>query len=38
MAFFVTSGGKGNGADLGGLAGANAHCQEPAKAAGSTET
>jgi hypothetical protein len=26
MSFFVTSVGKGNGADLGGLAGADAHC------------
>ena len=38
MSFFVTSVGKGNGADLGGLAGADAHCQALAKAAGSTET
>ena len=38
MSFFVTSLGKGNGADLGGLAGADAHCQTLAKAAGSTET
>jgi len=38
MSFFVTSAGKGNGADLGGLAGADAHCQALAKAAGSTET
>jgi hypothetical protein len=38
MSFFVTSVGKGNGADLGGLAGADEHCQELAKAAGSTET
>ena len=36
--FFVTSVGKGSGADLGGLAGADAHCQALAKAAGSTET
>jgi hypothetical protein len=36
MSFFVTSVGKGNGADLGGLAGADAHCQALAKAAGST--
>jgi hypothetical protein len=36
MTFFVTSVGKGNGADLGGLAGADAHCQALAKAAGST--
>src|SRR6266446_6185824 len=38
MTFFVTSAGKGNGADLGGLAGADAHCQALAKAAGSTIT
>src|SRR5215475_10368197 len=38
MSFFVTSVGKGKGADLGGLAGADAHCQALAKAAGSTET
>jgi hypothetical protein len=38
MSFFVTSVGKGNGADLGGLAGADAHCQAPAQAAGSTKT
>ena len=38
MSFFVTSVGKGNGADLGGLAGADAHCEALAKAAGSTET
>jgi hypothetical protein len=38
MSFFVTSVGKGNGADLGGLAGADAHCQALAKAAGSTST
>lgn len=36
MSFFVTSVGKGNGADLGGLAGADAHCQALARAAGST--
>ena len=34
MSFFVTSVGKGNGADLGGIAGADAHCQALAKAAG----
>ncbi len=28
MGFFVTSAGPGNGADLGGLAGADAHCQK----------
>ena len=38
MSFFITSVGKGNGADLGGLAGADAHCQALAKAAGSTST
>src|SRR5437016_7543921 len=38
MSFFVTSVGKGNGADLGGLAGADAHCQALASAAGSTYT
>jgi len=36
MTFFVTSVGKGNGADLGGLDGADAHCAALAKAAGST--
>src|SRR5436853_2404099 len=35
MTFFVTSTGKGNGADLGGLEGADAHCNSLAKAAGS---
>lgn len=34
FSFFVTSVGVGNGADLGGLAGADAHCQTLAKAAG----
>ena len=34
MSFFITSVGKGNGADLGGLAGADAHCQALATAAG----
>jgi hypothetical protein len=38
MTFFVTSTGKGNGADLGGIAGADAHCQALAQAAGSTLT
>jgi hypothetical protein len=38
MSFFLTSVGKGNGADLGGLDGADAHCQALAKAAGSTNT
>jgi hypothetical protein len=34
MSFFVTSAGPGNGADLGGLAGADKHCQALAAAAG----
>ena len=34
MNFFVTSVGAGKGADLGGLAGADAHCQKLAEAAG----
>ena len=34
MSFFVTSVGKGDGANLGGLAGADAHCQALAKTAG----
>jgi hypothetical protein len=38
MTFFVSSVGSGNGANLGGLAGADAHCQNLAKAAGSTLT
>jgi hypothetical protein len=37
MSFFVTSVGKGDGANLGGLAGADAHCQALAKAAGQPE-
>ncbi|MDP3606725.1 MAG: hypothetical protein Q8R59_13390 [Polaromonas sp.] len=36
MSFFITSVGSGKGADLGGLAGADAHCQRLATAAGST--
>jgi hypothetical protein len=36
MSFFVSSAGKGNGADLGGIAGADAHCQALAAAAGSS--
>jgi hypothetical protein len=36
MSFFVTSVGVGSGANLGGLAGADAHCQKLAEAAGST--
>ena len=38
MTFFVTSTGKGNGADLGGLEGADAHCNALAQAAGSKLT
>jgi len=34
MSFFVTSIGSGKGADLGGLAGADRHCQQLAQAAG----
>ena len=34
MTFFVTSSGPGKGADLGGLAGADQHCQRLAQAAG----
>jgi len=34
MSFFVTSAGPGNGANLGGLAGADAHCQKLAQAVG----
>jgi len=34
MSFFVTSVGSGQGADLGGLAGADAHCASLAEAAG----
>jgi hypothetical protein len=34
MSFFVTSAGTGKGADLGGLAGADRHCQTLAAAAG----
>jgi hypothetical protein len=34
MSFFVTSKGPGNGADLGGLTGADRHCQSLAQAAG----
>ncbi|TIM85414.1 hypothetical protein [Mesorhizobium sp.] len=36
MSFFVTSVGSGKGADLGGLAGADAHCGSLAEAAGIT--
>jgi hypothetical protein len=38
MTFFVTSVGKGDGANLGGLEGADAHCVALAKAAGATKT
>lgn len=34
MGFFITSTGSGKGADLGGLAGADKHCQSLAQAAG----
>ena len=34
MTFFITSAGPGKGGDLGGLAGADAHCQSLAQAAG----
>ncbi len=36
MTFFVTSAGLGDGANLGGLAGADSHCMKLAEAAGST--
>ncbi len=35
MSFFITSVGSGDGANLGGLAGADAHCADLAEAAGS---
>ena len=35
MSFFITSVGPGDGANLGGLSGADAHCQKLAAAAGS---
>ncbi|MGI9318967.1 MAG: lectin [bacterium] len=38
MSFFITSAGPGQGADLGGLDGADAYCAELAAAAGSTVT
>jgi hypothetical protein len=38
MSFFVTSAGTGNGANLGGLDGSDAHCAALAKAAGSPKT
>jgi hypothetical protein len=36
MTFFITSSGPGKGADLGGLAGADAQCQKLAQAVGAT--
>ncbi|MEC8355946.1 MAG: hypothetical protein VXY78_06055 [Pseudomonadota bacterium] len=36
MSFFITSVGSGDGANLGGLSGADAHCQQLAEAAGSS--
>ncbi|MGB7257422.1 MAG: lectin [Pseudolabrys sp.] len=36
MSFFVTSAGPGKGADLGGLAGADKHCQDLAASAGAS--
>ena len=38
MSFFVTSAGPGDGANLGGLEGADAHCGKLASAAGSAKT
>jgi len=38
MTFFITSKGLGNGADLGGLAGADSQCQILAESAGSSKT
>ena len=38
MSFFVTSAGAGDGANLGGLEGADGHCAALAKAAGSAKT
>ena len=38
MGFFVTSAGMGDGANLGGLEGADAHCQKLAAAAGSKKS
>jgi hypothetical protein len=38
MSFFLTSAGKGDGANLGGLDGADAHCAALAKAVGSSKT
>lgn len=38
ISFFITSTGIGKGADLGGLSGADAHCQQLAEAVGSKKT
>lgn len=38
LSFFITSANPGKGADLGGLAGADAHCSALAKAAGAPAT
>lgn len=38
MSFFVTSKGLGDGGNLGGIAGADAHCQQLAAAVGSSRT
>ena len=38
MSFFITSAGPGDGADLGGLEGADAHCAKLAKTAGAKKT
>ncbi len=38
MTFFITSAGPGDGANLGGLAGADAHCAKLAASAGSKKT
>ena len=35
MSFFITSAGPGDGANLGGLKGADLHCQKLAEASGS---
>ncbi|MBH98946.1 MAG: hypothetical protein CMM56_10915 [Rhodospirillaceae bacterium] len=37
MSFFITSNGPGNGGDLGGIEGADAHCQMLAESAGAGE-
>jgi len=38
MSFFITSEGSGDGANLGGLEGADAHCSKLAKAVGSNKS